>query len=152
MTANKKQLSLTSDVAFHTQHTSIHKLVVTASDNTPTEIHKGAVYYRQDMATSHEEADNIIAQQAIMCAKQQPGAVSVIEDDTDMCVLILQYYQNAGLTSAMFMTSPVHQRSTIKATVEKHHAIVPGLLAAHTLSGCDTVLYQATSELARVLC
>ena len=52
VSANKKQLidkicvNLASDVAFHTQHTSIHKLVVTASDNTPTEIHKGAVYLR----------------------------------------------------------------------------------------------------------
>ena len=36
---------------------------------------------------------------------------------------------------------PVQQRSTIdiKATVEKNHVIVPGLLAAHALSGCDTV-------------
>ena len=147
VSANKKQLidkicvNLASDVAFHTQHTSIHKLVITASDNTPTEIHKGAVYLRQDMATSHEEAENITAQQAIMCAKQQPGAISVIADDTDVFVLLLHHYQNEGLTSAMFMTSPVQQRSTIdiKATVEKHHAIVPGLLAAHALSGCATV-------------
>ncbi|XP_044174300.1 uncharacterized protein LOC122947134 [Acropora millepora] len=121
--------------------TSIHKLVITASDNTPTEIHKEAVYLRRDMATSHEEADNIIAQQAIMCAKQQPGAVSLIADDTDVFVLLIHHYQNEGLTSAMFMTSPVQQRSTIdiKATVEKHQAIVPGLLASHALSGCDTV-------------
>ena len=86
------------------------------------------------MATSHEEADNIIAQQAIMCAKQQPGAVSVF-------VLPFHHYQNEGLTSAVFMTSLVQQRSTIdiEATVEKHHAIVPGLLAVHALSGCDTV-------------
>jgi len=73
-----------------------------------------------------------MAQQAIMCAKQQPGAVSVIADDTDIFLLLLHHYQNEGLTSAMFMTSPVQQRSTIdiKATVEKHHATVPG---------CDTV-------------
>lgn len=57
VSANKKQLidiicgNLASDVAFHTQHTSILKLVVTASDNTPSKIHKGAVYLRQDMAT-----------------------------------------------------------------------------------------------------
>ena len=49
VSANKKQLinkicgNLASDVAFHTQHTSIRKLVVTASNNIPTEIHKGAV-------------------------------------------------------------------------------------------------------------
>ena len=75
VSANKNQVidkicgNLASDVAFHTQHTSIHKLLVTAGDHTPTEIHKGAVDLRQDMATSHEEADNIIAQQVIMCAK-----------------------------------------------------------------------------------
>ena len=93
------------------------------------------------MATSHEEADNIIAQQAIMCKKQQPGAISVIADDTDVFVLLLHHYQNEGFTRAMFMTSPAQQRSTIdiKATVEKHQAIVPGLLAAHALSGCDTI-------------
>ena len=93
------------------------------------------------MATSHEEADNMIAQQAIMCTKQQPGAVSVTADITDVFVLLLHHYQNEGLTSPMFMTSPVQQRSTIdiKATMEKHHAIVPALLAAHAFSGCDTV-------------
>ena len=142
----KKQLidticgKLASDVAFHTQHTSIHKLVVTATDNTPTKVHKGAVYLGQNMATSHEEADNVIAQQAIMFAKQQPGAVSVISDDTDVFVLLVHHYQNEGLTSAMFMISLLQPRSTIdiKTTVEKDHAIVPGLLAAHAFLGCDT--------------
>ena len=114
--------------------------MVRASDNTPTEIHKGAVYIRQDMATSHEEADNIKAQQAIMCATQQPGAVSVIADDTDVSCSFFIIIKRKGFTRAMFMTSPAQQRSTIdiKATVEKHHAIVPGLLTVHALSGCDT--------------
>ena len=149
VSANKNQVidkicgNLASDVAFHTQHTSIHKWVVTAGDNAPTEIHNGAVYLRQDMATLHEEADNIIAQQAIMCMKQQPGAISVITDHTDVFVLLLHHYQNEGLTSAMFVTSKVQQGSMIdincKATVEKHHAMDPGFLAAHALLGCDTV-------------
>ena len=30
---------------------------------------------RRDIATSHEEADNVIAQQALMCAKQQSSTV-----------------------------------------------------------------------------
>ena len=86
----------------------------------------------------------MITQQAIKCAKRQPDAVSVTADDTDVIVLLLHHYQNEGLTvlpAFMFMTSPVQLRSMIgiKATVEKHHAIVPGLLAAHVLSGCDTV-------------
>ena len=160
VSANKKQLivticgNLASDVAFHTQHTSIHKLVITGSDNTPTEIHKGAVYLRRDMATSHEEADNIIAQQGIMCAKQQPGAVSVIADDTDVFVLLIHHYQNEGLTSAMFMTSPVQQRSTIdiKATVAFMSITMPSFLACLQRMRCRAVIpYQPTSELARVL-
>ena len=48
------------------------------------------------MATSHEEADTMIAQQAIMCAKRQPDAISVIADDTDVIVLLLHHYQNEG--------------------------------------------------------
>lgn len=43
------------------------------SDDVPTEIHLGVVIARTDTATSHEEVDNIIAQQAIMCAKAQSG-------------------------------------------------------------------------------
>ena len=62
------------------------------------------------MATSHEEADTMIAQQAIMCAKRQPDAISVIADDTDVIVLLLHHYQNEGLMmlpAFMFMTSLV---------------------------------------------
>ena len=38
------------------------------------------------------------------------------------------------------MKLPVQQRSkiNIKATVQQHQAFVPGMLAAHALSGCDT--------------
>ena len=103
VSANKKYLidkifgNLVSNVAFHAQHTSIHKLVVTASDNSPIEIHKGSVYLRQYMATWHEEACIMIAQQAIMCTKRQPDAVSVIAGDTDVIVL-LHHYQNESLT------------------------------------------------------
>ena len=62
------------------------------------------------MATLHEEADTMIEQQAIVCAKRQPDAVSVIADDTDVIVLSLHRYQNEGLTmlpAFMSMTSPV---------------------------------------------
>ena len=84
--------------------------MVRASDDTPTEIDKGAVYLRHDMATSHEEADTMIAQEANMCVKRQPNAVSVITDDTHVIVLLFHHYQNEGFTmllAFMFMTSPV---------------------------------------------
>ena len=39
------------------------------------------------------------------------------------------------------MESPIKERIVIDicATVEKHRAIIPTLLAGHALSGCDTV-------------
>ncbi|KAG1677197.1 hypothetical protein GQR58_013996 [Nymphon striatum] len=92
--------------------------------------------------SSHEEADNIIVQQAMMCAKDQRGhAVAVIADDTDVFILLMYHYLRERLTCPMFMGSPIQQRSLIdiKATVQAHLAIIPGLPAAHALSGCDTV-------------
>ena len=41
----------------------------------------------------------------------------------------------------MFMEFPIHGRQTIdiRATAKEHASILPNLLAAHRLSGCDTV-------------
>lgn len=136
MSANKKQLidlicrNVVSDVTCHVQDASSRELMLTPSDDTPTEIHKGQVYLRQELTASNEEADNIIVQQAVRCAKDQPGAVVVVANDTDVFVLLHNHYENEGLASAVFMESPVQQRSTtdVKATVQQHHAVVPGLL------------------------
>lgn len=148
VSANKKQLmsiicqSIINDKSFHLKHTISNKLVITGSEDAPTEIYKGVVITRQDVATSHEEADNIIVQQAIMCAKDQRGhTVAVIADDTDVFILLMYHYWRERLTCPMIMGSPIQQRSLIdiKATVQAHLAIIPGLPAAHALSGCDTV-------------
>lgn len=142
---NKKQLmaiicqSIISDLPFHA-YTATNKLVITG-DDVPTEIHRGVVISRHDIATSHEEADNIIAQQAIRCAKEHPGTTMVVADDTDVFALLLYHYLNEDLSSPMIMSSPIQQRSQvdIKATVQEHQDIIPCLLGAHALSGCDTV-------------
>ncbi|KAG1670089.1 Solute carrier family 12 member 8 [Nymphon striatum] len=46
-----------------------------------------------------------------------------------------------GLTCQLYIvgTSPSRSTVDIKATVEKHSGFVKNILAAHTLSGCDTV-------------
>ena len=145
--ANKVQLmsiicnSIINDHVFHRMHTTRNKLVITGSNNVPTEIHRAVAIARHDVATSHEEADNIIAQQAIMCAKERSGTVLVLADDTDVFILLLYHYQQENITCPMIMSSPIQQRSVIdiKATVEVHGSIIPDLMAAHALSGCDTV-------------
>ena len=147
VSSNKKQLmsiicsNIINDESFHAQHTTRNKLVITGSDNVPTKIHKGVVIARRDIATSHEEADNIIPQQAIMCAEEQSGATVVVADDADVFVLLLYHYLNEGLTCPMFMISPIQQRSLIdiKNTVQAHRNMIPGFPAAYALSGCDTV-------------
>ena len=98
VSSNKKQListicsSIINDEEFHVQHTTRNKLVITGSDDVPTEIHKGVVIAREDITTSHKEADNIIAQQAILYAKGHSGATVVVADDTDVFILLLFHY------------------------------------------------------------
>ena len=145
--ANKKQLmsiicnDIVKDASFCCRHTSTNKLVITGSSNVTTEIHRGVVIARPDFATSHEKADNIIVQQAVMCAKEKSNTTVVVADDTDVFVLLLYYYMKESLTSPLFMSSPVQRRSLIdiKGTVQIHQSIIPDLPAAHALSGCDTV-------------
>ena len=73
---NKKQLmsiicsNIVRDESFHSQNTVRHRLITTGNENTPTEIHMGAVLQIEDMKTSHEAAD-IIIQQATMCAQEK---------------------------------------------------------------------------------
>ncbi|MES9879341.1 MAG: hypothetical protein ABW185_00475, partial [Sedimenticola sp.] len=44
-------------------------------------------------------------------------------------------------SSPIYMESPLRQRGVIDidATVQDNLLVIPGLLAAHALSGCDTV-------------
>ena len=69
------------------------------------------------------------------------GERVVIADDTDVFVLLVHFKHAGSLGDGpIYMESPLHQRGVIDidATVEKNRSIIPGLLAAHALSGCDT--------------
>ena len=147
VTSNKQQLTkiicnnIVNDGSFIARHTSNHKLVITGHNDAPTEIFKGVIIERHDISTTHEEADNIIVQQAIMCAKETSDTIMVIADDTDVFILLLYHYQLAKLKCKMLMTSPIYNRSVIdiKATVQAHQSIIFCLPAAHAISGYDTV-------------
>lgn len=70
------------------------------------------------------------------------GARVIIADDTDVFALLV-YFKYAGSlgNSPIYMESPIRQRGVIDidATVNANPLIIPNLLAAHALSGCDTV-------------
>ena len=67
--------------------------------------------------------------------------VKVICDDTDVFVLLLHVYLTMNLTCTVLMESTSADRTIVDigATTQKNKAIIPSLLAAHALSGCDTV-------------
>ncbi|KAJ8334026.1 hypothetical protein SKAU_G00413450 [Synaphobranchus kaupii] len=95
---------------------------------------------RCDLENQQEEADTIIVQQVLGCAGEA-YQISVVSDDTDVFVLLLHHYHQAGLDVPLIMESPSKERAIvdIKSTLAKHSQIVKNLLPAHAISGCDTV-------------
>ena len=145
MTENKNQLiniceELQTDKDFIDSFSHEHTLLITG-EGDPVEITRGRVIPRPDMSSSHEEADNIIIQQTFMAVNQGAECLSVMADDIDVYILLLHYYNQEELNIPMFMESSVHGKQTIdiRATAKEHASILPNLLAAHGLSGCDTV-------------
>ena len=127
-------------LAFHKDYFSQHKLVLTGSDPCArSEINRGVIK-RQYMKTTQEEADTMIVQQV---AEVKAKKVLVVADDTDTVVLLLHFCCQGDIpaSTSVLMVSPIRGRAVIdiNATVDLHRDIIPDLLAAHGLTGCDTV-------------
>ena len=122
---------LVQDKKFHEDNTH-HKLVVTGADPVPIEISEGGVVIsRAYLATSHEEADNIIVQQVLSCAAENAESkIIVVADDTDVFVLLLHYHHMANLKNVVLMESPIKGRTVVHIgkTVQKYSEIVEGIL------------------------
>ena len=116
------------------------RLVVTGEGPVPIELTKATKIQHQDMKTTHEEADNILAQQMVISARQPNNGVCVVSDDTDVFVLLLYIYAKYDLPGFVIMLSPVKDRATIdiKSNVSANKDIILDLPAAHALSGSDT--------------
>ena len=104
------------------------------------EVRSDALVQRFDLKTTHEEADVIIPQQVVALADMGCKTIIVICDDTDVFVLLAHNFAES-LTVSLSMESTSRSRSSIdiRATLAKHSDIVPQLMAAHTVSECDTV-------------
>ena len=127
------------DMAFHKDYSSQHKHVLTGSHPVQVEINRGFIIRRQDMETT-QEADTMIVQQV---AEVKEKKVLVVADDTDIVVLLLYFCCQGDIpaSTCVLMVSPIRGRAVIdiNATVDRHRDIIPYLLAAHGLTGCDTV-------------
>jgi len=148
VTANKVQLidilceDLSKKVTELPRNTP--KLVITAKDPVPIEVSSGTKRTRQELRTTHEEADVVIAQRMIQLASTRMKSISVVCDDTDVFVLLVHFYHQQKLTCEVMMVSPIAGRQIldIKATSQQQGGNSEQLLAIHAMTGCDTVSYM----------
>ena len=120
--------------------TSSKKLTVTGPDPVPFEIASGIVIQRGGLTNHHEETDVIVVNQAVNAAKGGASSIKVVADDTDVFVLLVYFYWKEQLTNNVVMSSTSSRRMIdVKETVAKHKKIIPDIVAAHSLSGCDSV-------------
>ena len=105
------------------------------------QVHLRIKILRHGKSTTHEEANVIIPQQVITAIEEGATCVKVINDDTNMFVLLLYFYIKQSLSTTVFLEGTSSNRNVIdiRKTAEKEKDVVPSLLAAHTLSRCDSV-------------
>ena len=116
-------------------------VIVTAKCETPTQSINGVTLLRNDMKTNFDEADYIIPQQVDTAISEGCKSITVLSADTDVFVLLCHFYYEKNWISKVYMSDFTDETTTIciQSSVKKHKAIIPSLLAAHALSGCDTV-------------
>ncbi|XP_066928156.1 uncharacterized protein [Clytia hemisphaerica] len=124
-----------------TIHRFSKRFVVTCSEATPIQVENGVITTRDDLKSYHEEADVNIIKQAMKCAEEGQSPIKVICDDTDVFVLLASYVHKYSVEALVVMESFSDARAliNINQTAEKHADIMPSLIAAHALSGCDSV-------------
>ena len=95
---------------------------------------------RDDLRTSHEEADVIMIQQVFHAAEHGGSLIKVVCDDTDVFMLLANFVEKHTLEATVLMEEK-HDRKiiNINETIIQHRSIIPSLLPMHSLSGCDTV-------------
>ena len=102
---------------------------------------------RDDLKTFQEEADTIIVSQMLSMVNEGFNSIQVICADTDVFVLLLHYFGKNNLRHRLppvdiLMQNPATTTKAISIlntfdSLQPH--VVSSLLAAHALSGCDTV-------------
>ncbi|KAL7387306.1 hypothetical protein ABVT39_021658, partial [Epinephelus coioides] len=95
---------------------------------------------RYDLENQQEKADAIIVQQVLRCTGE--AQITVVSDDTDVFILLLHHYHQAGLDVPLIMESLCKERVIvdIKSTLAKQTQIIKHLLTAHAIH-CSVVLW-----------
>ena len=141
-TANKEQIiKLIVEKLRLQQVPEGKKVIVTGPEASPIDIGTGV----QEKPVTHEEADVLLAYHMINEAVAGHSPIKVVSDDTDVLVILAHhmYMHTNNMPDAIevFMESCSGNSSVIDVNkvVEKHSKVMPNILAAHALTGCDTV-------------
>ena len=89
-----------------------------------------------------KRADNIIPLQVKEAIASGCHSVKVICEDTDVFALLCHCYLQEEWSTEVLMEGFSRDQTlctSISKTVERNKEIIPSLLAAHALTGCDTV-------------
>ena len=92
-------------------HLCNNKRIITGPNTIPDEITMGVHVKRHDMCNSHEEADVIVINQVMSAVSQGYKAIHIVCDNTDVFVLLLQFYKTLNITSELLMV-PTHAAYT----------------------------------------
>lgn len=142
VTRNKMQLIhlICEDIVSHKEDFKQHKIVLTGSDSLLVEIDRGVIIKRQDMRTTREEGDTMLVHQVAWVTAKK---VLVVAADIDSFVFLLHFccQDDIPASATVLMVLPIHGRTMIdiNATVHQYRPIISNLVAAHGLTGCDTV-------------
>ena len=119
---NKKQL-IDLIVAFVSERIALRKhrnsLILTGSDETPIEIHDGNIIKRNDLRTTHEEADVIIVHQCYKAVEEGSAIVKIISDDTDVFALACHFFPKEKSDTSVFMEPTKSSRTVADIGVRK---------------------------------
>ena len=114
--------------------------MVTGHDPHPIEVGVGAL----PTAITHEEAGIIMAYNMIEESVGGQSPIRIVSDDTGVLIIITHQPQArtnklpATVKVAMEACSGRHKVIDVNAIVKQHAAVIPHVLAAHALTGCDT--------------
>ena len=140
--ANKEQIiQLVVDKLLSTEIPHGKRVIVTGPDPRPVEVGDGP----QPTTITHEEADIIMVHHMVKEAMSGHSPIQIVSDDTDVLLLLVHhlniYLGSLPCTVRVFMESCSGNRAVIDVNevVKKHKSIIPNLLAAHALTGCDSV-------------
>ena len=138
-------------VSMATSMNESRSLLITGPSPPHIEVKQGIALTRDDIQTTHEEADLIMVQQAYQPVLYYgTKIVSIISDDTDVFAILLHFYWKLNQKTEVLMQSTYNARTLIDIgeTVHGNMSIIPSIMTADALSGCDTVApYHGIGEL-----